>query len=110
MVKKKVRGSPFEGLDRALKSILVSQGMQQQQLSEITGIAQSRISSYMRGDQKPGLNNLSRMMDALGISLGDLASELRQLSGDTQDELGALHQKVERLQEVVGRLVLEADS
>lgn len=61
-----------------IKEMLVQKNISQKQLSEITGITESAISHYIKGDRVPRGANLVKIAKALGTTADDL------LSGDKE--------------------------
>lgn len=58
--------------------MITKQGISQKQLSEMTGITESAISHYIKGDRVPRGANLVKIAKALGTTTDDL------LSGDKE--------------------------
>jgi DNA-binding Xre family transcriptional regulator len=54
-----------------LRKIMFRNGITQEQLSERTGIAQSRISNYLRGKNSPTFYVVDRIAKALGCSIDE---------------------------------------
>lgn len=61
-----------------IKEMLDEKNITQKQLSEITGITESAISHYIKGDRIPRGANLVKIAKALGTTTDDL------LSGDAE--------------------------
>ena len=61
-----------------IKEMITKQGISQKQLSEMTGITESAISHYIKGDRVPRGANLVKIAKALGTTTDDL------LSGDKE--------------------------
>ncbi len=61
-----------------IKELLTVRGISQKQLSEMTGITESAISHYIKGDRVPRGANLVKIAKALGTTADDL------LSGDKE--------------------------
>lgn len=61
-----------------IKELLTVKGISQKQLSEMTGITESAISHYIKGDRVPRGTNLVKIAKALGTTADDL------LSGDKE--------------------------
>ena len=61
-----------------IKEMITKQGISQKQLSEMTGITESAISHYIKGDRVPRGVNLVKIAKALGTTTDDL------LSGDKE--------------------------
>jgi transcriptional regulator with XRE-family HTH domain len=75
----KGEGTAFEGLGRALRWIRQRQGKKQYEVAEAAGITKAMLSSYENGKQRPALDTLERILDALGIDLDYLAHSLRMV-------------------------------
>ena len=61
-----------------IKEMITKQGISQKQFSEMTGITESAISHYIKGDRVPRGANLVKIAKALGTTTDDL------LSGDKE--------------------------
>lgn len=61
-----------------IKEMLCEKNISQKQLSEMTGITESAISHYIKGDRVPRGTNLIKIAKALGTTADDL------LSGDKE--------------------------
>lgn len=61
-----------------MKEMLYEKNISQKQLSEMTGITESAISHYIKGDRVPRGTNLIKIAKALGTTADDL------LSGDKE--------------------------
>ena len=61
-----------------IKEMLDEKNISQKQLSDITGITESAISHYVKGDRVPRGTNLVKIAKALGTTADDL------LSGDKE--------------------------
>ena len=59
-----------------LKSLRVKSGLTQKQLAEITGITQSKISSYEQSDSLNNVTvgNMSRIASAIGVTIDEIIS------------------------------------
>lgn len=75
----KGEGTAFEGLGKALRWIRQRQGKKQYEVAEAAGITKAMLSSYENGKQRPALDTLERILDALGIDLDYLAHSLRMV-------------------------------
>lgn len=65
-----------------IKELLAEKNISQKQLSELTGITESAISHYVKGDRVPRGMNLIKIADALGTTADDLLSGDRELDKD----------------------------
>ncbi len=61
-----------------IKELLKEKEISQKELSEMTGITESAISHYVKGDRVPRGTNLVKIAEALGTTADDL------LSGDQE--------------------------
>lgn len=61
-----------------IKEMLIEKNISQKQLSEMTGITESAISHYIKGDRVPRGTNLVKIAKVLGTTTDDL------LSGDKE--------------------------
>lgn len=66
----------FEGLGKALRWLREKQGKRQYQVAETAGITKAMLSAYETGKQKPSLETLEKILDALSIGLGELSNAL----------------------------------
>ncbi|HEX5759212.1 MAG TPA: helix-turn-helix transcriptional regulator [Thermoanaerobaculia bacterium] len=62
----------FAGLGRALRWLRDRQGKRQYQVAEAAGVTKAMLSSYETGKQKPSLDTLERLLEALDCNLADL--------------------------------------
>lgn len=62
-----------------IRELLAEKGMTQKDLSELTGVTESAISHYIKGDRTPRCANLVKIAKALGTTADDLL-----LSGDRE--------------------------
>jgi transcriptional regulator with XRE-family HTH domain len=72
-------------LGRAVRLIRDERGISQVQLSEATGLMQSWISHVERGARNPSWNNVVRLAEGLGVSVGQLVARAE----DTADQYDA---------------------
>jgi transcriptional regulator with XRE-family HTH domain len=68
----------FENLGRALRGLRRERRLRQSDLAATSGVPVSSLSSYEQGRRLPNLENLERLVDALGLSLGDLDDALQR--------------------------------
>lgn len=73
----------FTGLGKALRWIRQRQGKKQYEVAEAAHITKAMLSSYENEKQRPTIETLERILDALEIDLEYLAYALRSV---TQDE------------------------
>jgi len=69
--------SIFNGLGRALRWLRDRQGKRQYQVAEAAGITKAMLSAYETGKQKPSLDTLEKILDALECDLNDLHNALQ---------------------------------
>ena len=67
----------FDGLGRALRWLRDRQGKRQYQVAEGAGITKAMLSAYETGKQKPSLDTLEKILDALACDLNDLHNALQ---------------------------------
>lgn len=66
----------FEGLGKALRWLREKQNKRQYQVAETAGITKAMLSAYETGKQKPSLETLEKILDALGLGLPELSVTL----------------------------------
>jgi len=69
--------STFQGLGRALRWLRDRQGKRQYQVADTAGITKAMLSAYETGKQKPSLDTLEKILDALDCTLNDLHNSLQ---------------------------------
>lgn len=67
----------FHGLGRSLRWLRDRQGKRQYQVADTAGITKAMLSAYETGKQKPSLDTLEKILEALGSDLSDLHSALQ---------------------------------
>lgn len=72
----------FEGLGRALRWVRQRQGKKQYEVAETAKITKAMLSSYENEKQRPAIDTLERILDALEIDLDYLAYAMRMTRGD----------------------------
>lgn len=73
--------STFDGLGRALRWLRDERGKRQFQVADAAGITKPMLSAYETGRQKPSLESLEKILDALGADLSDLHAALAIVNG-----------------------------
>ena len=73
--------SIFDGLGRSLRWLRERQGKRQYQVAEGAGITKAMLSAYETGKQKPSLDTLEKILDALLCDLNDLHNALQIVNG-----------------------------
>jgi transcriptional regulator with XRE-family HTH domain len=71
----------FDGLGRALRWLRERQLKRQYQVAEGAGITKAMLSAYETGKQKPSLDTLEKILDALVCDLNDLHNALQIVNG-----------------------------
>jgi transcriptional regulator with XRE-family HTH domain len=71
----------FNGLGRALRWLRERQVKRQYQVAEDAGITKAMLSAYEPGKQKPSLDTLEKILDALVCDLNDLHNALQIVNG-----------------------------
>src|SRR5262249_35830949 len=74
----------FDGLGRALRWLRDRQGKRQYQVAADAGITKAMLSAYETGKQKPSLDTLEKILDALVCDLNDLHNALQIINGRPQ--------------------------
>ena len=67
----------FDGLGRSLRWLRDRQGKRQYQVADGAGITKAMLSAYETGKQKPSLDTLEKILDALACDLNDLHNALQ---------------------------------
>jgi transcriptional regulator with XRE-family HTH domain len=71
----------FDGLGRSLRWLRERQLKRQYQVAEGAGITKAMLSAYETGKQKPSLDTLEKILDALTCDLNDLHNALQIVNG-----------------------------
>jgi transcriptional regulator with XRE-family HTH domain len=71
----------FDGLGRSLRWLRERQVKRQYQVAEGAGITKAMLSAYETGKQKPSLDTLEKILDALICDLNDLHNALQIVNG-----------------------------
>lgn len=66
----------FDGLGKALRWLRGKQDKRQYQLAEEAGITKAMLSAYETGKQRPSLETLEKVLEALGVGLAELHDAL----------------------------------
>lgn len=69
----------FELTPRALTLLRVERSLQQKELSERSGVGRAAISRYESGKASPSLDNLGRLLEAMGVGPVEFARTLERL-------------------------------
>lgn len=88
MAQTKGEGRAFRGLGKALRWIRQRQGKKQYEVAEAAGITKAMLSSYENDKQRPALDTLERILDALGIDLDYLAHAIRMARQEEDRQAG----------------------
>ena len=67
----------FLNLGRALRWLRDRQGKRQYQVADAAGITKAMLSAYETGKQKPSLDTLEKILDALDCNLNDMHNALQ---------------------------------
>ena len=68
--------SSLDGLGRVLRDLRIERGLTQVELAQRAGVSKSMLSLYEGEKRRPQLDTLGRLLDALGVRLGELAARL----------------------------------
>jgi transcriptional regulator with XRE-family HTH domain len=71
----------FHGLGSSLRWLRDRQGKRQYQVAAEAGITKAMLSAYETGKQKPSLDTLEKILDALLCDLNDLHNALQIVNG-----------------------------
>ena len=74
----------MDDFGRLLFQLLRERGMTQKDLADITGLTQSAVSHYIKGDRMPRGDSLFRIAEALHISVDELITMFTGYSVDTE--------------------------
>jgi transcriptional regulator with XRE-family HTH domain len=66
----------FDGLGKALRWLREKQGRRQYELAEAAHVTKAMLSAYETDKQRPALETLERILDALGADLATLGDAL----------------------------------
>jgi transcriptional regulator with XRE-family HTH domain len=72
--------SAFEGLGKALRWLRDKQSKKQYQVADTAGVTKAMLSAYETGKQKPSLDTLEKILDALQVDLGELFGALETVN------------------------------
>ena len=82
------RMASFTGLGKALRWIRQRQGKKQYEVAEAANITKAMLSSYENEKQRPAIDTLERILDALGIDLDYLAYAIRVVRQEEERRSG----------------------
>ncbi len=74
----------FDGLGRALRWTRQRQGKKQYEIAEDAKVTKAMLSSYENEKQRPTIDTLERILDALEIDLDYLAYAIRAVRSDDE--------------------------
>lgn len=80
--------SSFTGLGKALRWIRQRQGKKQFEVAEAASITKAMLSSYENQKQRPAIDTLERILDALEIDLDYLAYAIRVVRQEEERRTG----------------------
>lgn len=78
----------FTGLGKALRWIRNRQGKKQFEVAEAANITKAMLSSYENEKQRPAVDTLERILDAMGIDLDYLAHAMRVVRQEEERRTG----------------------
>lgn len=67
---------PKQAFGRTVRRLREAKGLSQEKLAELAGIHRTYIGDVERGKRNIALINMTRLAEALGVSLGRLISEM----------------------------------
>ncbi|MEM7481231.1 MAG: helix-turn-helix transcriptional regulator [Acidobacteriota bacterium] len=73
----------FDGLGKALRWLRAKQDKRQYQVAELAGITKAMLSAYETGKQRPSLETLEKIMEALSVDLSDLHEAILVITENT---------------------------
>lgn len=73
----------FDGLGKALRWLRARQDRRQYQVAEAAGVTKAMLSAYETEKQRPSLETLEKILDGLGVTLGDLHQALKIIGGQS---------------------------
>jgi len=86
----------FEGLGKALRWLREKQERRQYELAGAAKVTKAMLSAYETGKQRPSLETLERILDALGADLavlGDALDHVNERPRERPPETGAVVQR-----------------
>ena len=106
---------PFANIGAVIKMLRVKAGMLQGELADRASVTKQQISKYERGIQRPNLDSLEKLMEALGINRIELVDALAEsersstarASGGEADEEELRREAKQRAVLAIGRAVDE---
>ncbi|HRC86481.1 MAG TPA: helix-turn-helix domain-containing protein [Thermoanaerobaculia bacterium] len=70
----------FDGLGKALRWIRDKQDKKQYEVADAAGVTKAMLSAYETGKQKPSLDTLEKIMQALCVDLADLYNAIQTVN------------------------------
>ncbi|HEY8705187.1 MAG TPA: helix-turn-helix transcriptional regulator [Gaiellaceae bacterium] len=67
---------------RALREVRLKRGISQERLAHLSGLDRTYVSGIERGERNPSLTNILKLVDALDISLSELANKAKELMAE----------------------------
>ena len=64
---------------RALRELRLERGLSQERLAHLSDLDRTYVSGIERGERNPSLTNILKLVDALDISLSELANKAEWL-------------------------------
>lgn len=92
------------GFSENLKQIRIKKGFSQKEIAERLGVSQPSYAQYESGKRKPKLETLSKIADALDITIVEFLAELSPIKPDLQLFAGQPDSIVEKGLEVITQL------
>ena len=99
---------PFAHIGATIKMLRTKAGMLQGELADASSLTKQQISKYERGIQRPNLESLEKLMNALGINRLELDQALSEVerAGVASGELEEEAEEQERRRETRQRAIL----
>lgn len=72
--------SAFNGLGKALRWIRDKQDKKQYQVADTAGVTKAMLSAYETGKQKPSIETLEKILNALQVDLADLFNAIQVIN------------------------------
>ena len=70
----------FDGLGKALRWLRDKQDKKQYEVADTAGVTKAMLSAYETGKQRPSIDTLEKILDALRVDLGDLYYALQTVN------------------------------
>ena len=76
-----IQEQDLKHLGQALSMLRVASGLQQKQISEVTGMSRSQVSRYKRGRDMPTVVTVTRYLQTVGADFADLQHTMMAVKG-----------------------------